>query len=298
MRATFAFASVLVLCASAQADPVHDALEDYALYQNDVSALLDVNISSGRVVDAALARMQRHNPASVARGWIAYGALTAAQSPEFVAGIERSVRDDGRAAVMGQLQADPGFARRQNGSDQAIRLILTVAGADGARAGNAGERYDQYARIVPTVQLVSSTFYVDLGGSTRLSQAMHDRLNIGAGAARPASDAEAFGGRRFWDSLAGRDGRSSGGRSGGEDRSYASVTDRMLTLAAVVAAGGEDSSQASALLDEPLTRDCMHMQQLQLRQCLSVTHDAGERAYCMGHHALEGPGACFANVVH
>jgi hypothetical protein len=41
----------------------------------------------------------------------------------------------------------------------------------------------------------------------------------------------------------------------------------------------------------------MHMQRLQLRQCLSVSVDNGERAYCLAHHGLEGPGACFANVV-
>src|SRR5574338_1464095 len=162
MRATFDFVSVMFFCASAQADPVHDALEDYALYQNDVIALLDVNISSGRVVDAALARMQRHNSASVARGWIAYGALTAAQSPDFVAGIQRNVRDDGRANVLRQLQADPGYARRQRGSDQAIRFILTAASADGARANSAGERYDQYERTVLCGQLDLSTLYVDL----------------------------------------------------------------------------------------------------------------------------------------
>ena len=276
---------------------MHDALEDYALYQNDVSTLLDTDINA-RNVDAALARISRHNPASVARGWIAYGALTAAQSPEFVASIERSVREDGRAVVLSQLRSDPGYARRQSGGDQAIHLILTAAGADGARAGDAGDRYDHYARqALPNVQLVSSVYVADLGGSTRLSQAMRERLNIGPLGGHPANDAEAFGGRGFWDSIASRSARSSGGGGRREETTYASVTDHMLTLSALVVADAADSTQASELLNEPLTRDCLHMQQLQLRQCLSVSHDPGERAYCMGHHALEGPGACFANVV-
>jgi hypothetical protein len=41
----------------------------------------------------------------------------------------------------------------------------------------------------------------------------------------------------------------------------------------------------------------MHMQRLQLRQCLSVSVDVGERAYCLAHHGLTGPGSCFSNVV-
>jgi hypothetical protein len=196
------------------------------------------------------------------------------------------------------LRDDLTFARRrQNGSSQAVQLILTAASADGARANAAGERYDHYARTAPTVQLVSSTFRVDLGGTTQLTAAMRERLNIGALGARPASNASAFGGRGFWDSLSDRSGRSPHGRSGGERSDYASVTDHMLTLGALIAANADDSRRVSELLNEPLTQQCMRMQQLQLRQCLSVSVDATERAYCLGHHGLEGPGGCFSNVV-
>lgn len=301
MRTLIAAASCVLACsASALADPVHDALDDYALYQNDVSTLLDTDISGGRAVDAALARISRHNPSNVARGWIAYGALTAAQSSVFAQGVQRSLRGEDRALTLRMLRDDITYARRhQNGADQAIDLILGAASADGARADAAGDRYDHYARTAPTVQLVSSVLHVDLGGSTRLTPAMLERLNIGAQDARPMSDANAFGGRRFWDSLAGRDGRSPGGRGGRERSDYASVTDHMLTLGAIIAANATDSERrrVADLLDEPLTQDCMHMQQLQLRQCLSVSVDATERAYCLGHHALEGPGVCFAHVV-
>lgn len=297
-----ATASVLFVCAApAFADPVHEALDDYALYQNDVSTLLDTDISSGRAVDAALARISRHNPASVARGWIAYGALTAAQSPVFAQSVQRDLRGDDRAQTMRMLRDDITYARRhQNGANQAIDLILTAASADGARTDVAGARYDQYARNAPAVQLVSSVLRVDLGGSTRLTPAMLQRLNIGAQDARPMRDASAFGGRGFWDSLAGRDGGSPDARGGRERSDYASVTDHMLTLGAIIAADATDAEheRVEEMLDEPLTQNCMHMQQLQLRQCLSVSVDATERAYCLGHHALEGPGVCVAHVVH
>ena len=289
---------VLASPAPAFADQVHDALQAYALYQNDVSTLLDNDIANGRTVDAALARISRHNAADVGRGWIAYGALVAAQSPVFAGSVARDMRGADRNQVLRMLRDDLTYARRhQNGSSQAVQLILRAASADGARADVAGERYDHYARTAPSVQLVSSTFHVELGGTTRLSEAMRERLNIGALGARPMSDASAFGGRDFWNSFSGRSGRSAGGGGGRERADYASVTDHMLTLAALVAAGQSDGQRVAQLLNEPLTQDCMNMQRLQLRQCLSVSVDATERAYCLGHHALEGPGVCFAHVV-
>ena len=293
-------ASCALLCpAPAFADQVHDALEAYALYQSDVSTLLDNDIANGRTVDAALARISRHNPQSVSRGWIAYGALTAAQSPVFASSVQHDMRSDDRAMMLRMLRDDLTYARRhQNGSSQAIGLILSAASADGARAGVAGARYDHYARTAPTVQFVSSTFHVDLGRSAGLTAEMRERLNVGALGARPMSNANAFGGRGFWDSLAGRSGRGTGGRGGREHADYASVTDHMLTLGALIAAGAADGRRVSELLNEPLTQQCMRMQQLQLRQCLSVSVDATERAYCLGHHGLSGPGDCFSNVVH
>ncbi len=297
MRTLTAAAAAFVLLGSAPAiaDPVHDALDAYALYQNDVSTLLDTSVESGRTVDAALARLSRHNPRSVARGWIAYGALTAAQSSTFTASVQRHIHDDGRGMVLRQLRGDLTYARRQQNSDQAIQLILNAASADGARAGLAGTRYDRFARTASHVQLVSSVLRVDLG-PTRLTPEMLARLHVGAAAGHPASDANALGGRGFWDSLAGRDVRPASARGGREQRLYTPVTDRMLTLSALVAAGAENSERGrvNALLDEPITLHCMQMHQLELRQCLSVSVDAGERAYCLGRHALTGPGACFS----
>jgi hypothetical protein len=286
----------VLLCAPARADNVHDALEAYALYQNDVSTLLDVEIENARTVDAALARLRRHDSDNVSRGWIAYGALTAAQSPRFASAIEGRIRRDGRRPVLNELRHDVTYARRQQNSSQAIGLILTAASADSARAGQAGSRYDSFARSAGRTQLASSG-RAELPGVTRLSPDMLDRLR-GAGRVSRTSNTS-YGERDFWDSIAGREGQSPRGRSGSEERVYASVTDHMLTLAALVVADATDGERrrVGQLLDEPLTQQCMHMQQLQFRQCLSVSVDASERAYCLGTHGLTGAGSCFSNVV-
>ncbi|MFT3727559.1 MAG: hypothetical protein QM759_07040 [Terricaulis sp.] len=282
-----------LLCPIALADPVHDAIDAYALYQNDVSALIDLHVESGRTVDAALTRLSRHDPARVARGWIAYGALTAAQSPAFAAGVQRSLHSD-RADFLRDLQADPRNTRQQNGSAQAIQLILDAANADGARASAAGDRYDRFARSASRVQMVSSVLRVDIPNA-RLTPAMLSRLHIGALGGEPTHDASALGGRSFWDSLFGHDERPSGALGSHERPRYTPVTDRMLTLGALIVANADnDRTQVNALLNDPITTHCMAMNQLELRQCLSVSVDSSERAYCVGRHALTGPGVCIS----
>lgn len=303
MRASIAaaFASlVLVHAAPARADTVHQALEAYALYQNDVSALLDLDVDSAKTINGALVRVSRHNPSQVSRGFIAYGALTAAQSPAFAAGIQSRMRGGVRSQLLNELRRDNAYARQTPGSSQAIQLILNSASADSARAAFAGARYDHIARASTARWIMSSDRGVGaVGGNTRLTQQMRERLGIGALGAQPMSNVDAFGGRRFWDSFSGRDAQVWRAGAGGEKRGYSDVTNRMLTVAALVVAGaaGGDRAHVSSLLDEPITKQCMVMQQLQLRQCLSVSVDASERTYCLGHHGLSGPGSCFSAMV-
>jgi hypothetical protein len=288
-----AVSCVLFWSAPAYADQVQEALEAYALYQSDVSALLDTDIDSAQAVDTALARLQRHDPRRVSRGWIAYGALTAAQSPDYA----RTLRQAGRAPLLRQLRSGTSHARQQRGSAEAIRLILNAAGADGARVALLAARYDRFARS-STAQRAASSGGAALGGA-RLSSAMRNRLRVTPLSARPMREVGDFGGRGFWDSLAGRDASSPRVRSRREDSEYASVTDHMLTLGAIVVADAtrRERRRVSALLDEPLMQNCLHMEQLQLRQCVGVSIDATERAYCLGRHALAGPSACFSAVV-
>jgi hypothetical protein len=297
---TVALASfVLFHPAHARADAVHDALDAYALYQHDVGVLLDLEVDSAQAINGALARLSRHNSDRVARGYIAYGALTAAQSPAFAAGVQRRIREDGRAEVLRQLRADVAYARREPpGSSQAIQLILHAATADSARVTVAGSRYDTIARSSTAAWIASAD---RRGGvvtrtSAQLSPEMRQRLYVGPLAGRPMNDADALGGARFWDALAGRDARAPRSRSGRENSLYADVTNRMLTVGALVVADATDSERArvSSLLDEPLTQQCLDMQRLQLRQCLSVSVDASERTYCLGRHGLSGPGSCFS----
>jgi hypothetical protein len=305
VRTLAALILALLLAAPARAESVHEALDAYALYQRDIGALLDLEVDDAEAVDGALERAARHNPAALSRGWIAYGALTAAQSPAFAAGVQSRVRAAGRAPVLRQLRRDLSYARRRPpGSAEAIGLILAAAGADSARLNTAGLRFAGLGEA-----LDASAWAISERGAREARLRRTDRaslppewsarLRIGALAAAPLTDADAFGGGRFWDALAGRASNPAPVREWRERRAHAATTDRMLTLAALVIVGAADgeAQRVNAVLDDPRTSACLTMEQLQFRQCASVARDANEDALCLARHGLAAPGACLGALV-
>ena len=124
-------------------DPLHAALDPYAAYQSGVSASMDADITSVGAMDASLMRAAQYDPTALARGRLAYAALTAAQSRAFVAGVQSRVRAAGRAAVLRQLQRDPTYARRRPpGAAEASALVLASMAGDAARLRAAGAHYE------------------------------------------------------------------------------------------------------------------------------------------------------------
>src|SRR5690242_14167608 len=93
--------------AQATLDPLHAARDPYAAYQSGVSASMHPDIISVGAMDASLMRAAQYDAAQLARGRLAYEALTAAQSGAFVAGVQARVRAAGRGAVLRQLERDP-----------------------------------------------------------------------------------------------------------------------------------------------------------------------------------------------
>ena len=51
------------------------------------------------------------------------------------------------------------------------------------------------------------------------------------------------------------------------------------------------------MLDDPPTRTCLAMQQLEFRQCVSVSHTPDEDAFCLARHGLGGVGDCLGAML-
>jgi hypothetical protein len=308
MRATlFCFVLTLMFAPAAAAevvDPLEQALDAYAAFELDVSAMSAAQISSPDALDGVLSSAARHDPAALSRGWIAYGALAAAQAPAFVHGLEARVRAAGRAAVLRQLSRDTTYARRRPaGSAQAIALVITTLSGDAQRLAHAADRYDEISgqlELNPAfaagdpAQRATRDQRLRIISVPSLAPALAARLHIGALAANPLRDPAAFGGAHFWDALADLPSLNLTPTPPRPDRQ--ALIDRMLTLAGlfVVAATPQAETRVNALLDDPTSRACLRVQQLEFRQCLSVTHAGDEDAACLARHGLRNVQGCLS----
>ncbi len=308
----FVFLAALSLDAGAQAlDPLHAALDPYAAYQSGVSASMDADIGSAAAMDASLMRAAQYDPAQLASGRLAYAALTAAQSPAFVAGVQARVRAAGRAAVLRQLLRDPTYARRRPaGVAEASALVIASMAADTARLNAASAHYEAIGNSIasapwnapldPTHRDVRDAQLRALAGAAPLlAPELAARVHVGVGGAAPLQDRDAFGGLGFWDALGGRAAPAPAPAHVQLRRERANVMDRALTLGALyaIAATPAQSAHVGAMLQDPPTRICLAMQQLEFRQCVSVSHTPDEDAFCLARHGLGGVADCLGAIM-
>lgn len=302
--------------ASATSSDVGSAVAAYAAFQSDVSELRAVNIRNANDLEGALDRVARHNRDQLTRGWIAYGASTAAQSPAYVQGVRDAAAYYGRDAVIWAVTADPTYARGLRGGSEVTRMLLDSATADSARIVNVADRYQEMAyslqrqgwanAVAPQqnarVQRVRA-LAVAGAPATAVPSDVSPRLSVAPLTLSPGSDPTSFGGRRFWDAL-----------RGGPDVVAVSSTpvtyqwrvnatrgealDRMMAVAALQALDAANSNQSAVtrLISDPRSRDCFEMAQLQLYQCMSAARFRYENAFCLGQHGLRDIGTCIGAV--
>ncbi len=300
MRLISLAAAFCLWAGGAHADePLHRALQAYALYQTDITAMLDADIPDAAALDATLDRAARHDPERLTQGWLAYGALTAAQSPTWVNGVRSRVRSAGRPAVLRQLRRDMSYARRRPpGAEEATQLVLRAMAADNARMnalairfqglGNAGDTTTWSRRDSAREATLRAP------GSRTLAPELLARLRPTPLTAAPLTEASAFGGVRFWDALGNRTSPAPPALPWRVVAARNASLDRMFTLAALMVVGATESETTrvnAALTDQPV-QQCLAMQQLQLRQCASVTSTPNEDAFCIAQHGFAGPSAC------
>ncbi|MGE0596609.1 MAG: hypothetical protein AB7P07_09585 [Hyphomonadaceae bacterium] len=295
---------------------MRDAVSAYAAYQNDVSELRANTIRSDADLEVALDRVARHNRDALTRGWVSYGAYTAAQSRGFVQGVRDAAQYYGRDAVIWAVTADPAYSRTLRGGNEATRMLLDSASADAQRIVNVADQYRELAyalqrqrwanavapRQADRVQRIRS-----LGAPgapvVALPAEVSPRLSVAVLSLTPASEPTHFGGRRFWDGLRGGDEVVEVSSTPVTYQWRVNATrgmalDRMTALAALQALDATETHQSavSQLMHDQRSRDCLEMAQLQLYQCMSAARFRYENAFCLGQHGLRDIGLCIGAV--
>ncbi|HVY85057.1 MAG TPA: hypothetical protein VG943_07980 [Caulobacterales bacterium] len=293
---------------------MQSALTSYAEFHSDVSDLKAARITTAADLETALDTAARHNRDELTRGWVAYGAMTAAQSAAYAQGVRDAAAYYGRDAVIWAITADPYYARGLRGASEATKLALDSANADGARIIAVADRYQEMAyslqrqrwanAVAPQqAQRVQRIRALGAPGGASLTLAANiaPRLVVTPASLSPSSDPTAFGGRRFWDAL----------RGGPDVVTVASAPPamrvngprgeavaRMTSIAAleVLGATSDHASAVSQLMNDQRSRDCFEMAQLQLYQCMSAAHFRYENAFCLGQHGLRDVGLCISAV--
>ena len=316
-------AAVALLGVAHAQTPANDAPVDlqtavtaYAAYQSDVSELRATTPRDANGLETALDRVARHNRDQLTRGWIAYGAQAAAQSPAFVQGVRDAAAYYGRDAVIWAVSVDPSYARGLRGGQEATRILLESANADSARITAVADRYQEFAYSVQRQRWGNQ---VAPGQPARLQRIRSlgregapanavpadyaPRLTVAPLSMTPASDPNAYGGRRFWDSLRGGDqvvevASTPAGRQFRVNVTRGEALDRMAAVAALQALEATETNQSAVtrLINDPRSRDCFEMAQLQLYQCMSAARFRYENAFCLGQHGLRDIGTCIGAV--
>lgn len=300
---------------SPQTATMQNAISAYAAYHADVTDLRKSQISANPDLESALDRVARHNRDDMTRGWVAYGGNIAAQSPTFVQGVRDAASFYGKDAVIWAVSVDPSYARSLRGGNDATRLVLAAAAADAARITNVADRYQEmayslqrqrWANAVAPGQPARLSRVRGLGqpGSAMITVAdsVSPRLSIAPLTLSQQSDPTAYGGRRFWDTVTGApvvtevaaqvsyQWKLNGPRG--------PAVDRMAAIGALEALDAVDTHQTAVtqLMNDPRSRDCFEMAQLQLYQCMSAAHYRYENAFCLGAHGLRDVGLCIGAV--
>lgn len=301
--------------AAAEGGELRSAVNAYAAYQSDISELRSADVRNANDLEGVIDRVGRHNRDALTRGWVAYGAFTAAQSPAFMQGVRDAAAYYGRDAVIWAVTVDPSYARGLRGGNEATRLLLDSATADSARIIGVADRYQElayslqrqrWANAVAPQQAARVQRVRALGVTGAPANAvpaeLSPRLSVTPLSLSPISDPNAFGGRRFWDAMRGGpevvEVAATANRQWLINPTRGEAIDRMASIAALQALDATTSHQSAVtrLISDPRSRDCIEMAQLQLYQCMSAARFRYENTFCLSEHAIRDVGQCIGDV--
>src|SRR5690606_1205189 len=110
---------------------------------------VSAGFASGEAIQTAIRQGASYAPEQLSRGMVAYGAILALQSPEYVQGVRTFVADpEQRQAVIQQIVADPAYAAQLPGAEAAAGLIASAWGQDAAALSALGAAIEDDAYAI------------------------------------------------------------------------------------------------------------------------------------------------------
>lgn len=303
--AAIAAAAVLASCSTGNKEPeapppppppppvslnegVAEAASIYVAFLREMETIQAGGFTDAEAIQAAIRKGAAYDPAQLSRGMIAYGAVLALQSPEFVAGVRQfAVDPEQRQRMVAQIIADPAYAATLPGAPSAAGLIIETLGKDASavRAIADGIEQDAYTiqerndprRRWATVHIANR------------EERLEGAKTISANPMLPTAEEAS---RLFQAANTG-----SGLNISAATRSppYTPPVTRSLAIAALAAlgaAGDEARVNTDALVMETNNEFCLNMSKLMLYQCLAAARPSYEDMFCLGRHIVRDLATC------
>lgn len=286
----------------------------YAEYQGNVSEVMSKELGSAAELNKHVQSFGSVNINQLSSGWISYGAILAAQNPDFARDVRESDAAYGRERAMAYFSGSPNWARSFKGADAALQAALTVNAHETARISSAGafmkkqsytiqdQKWGKARAADPTKTYSSlrSASQEERPVSAAIQQAFSaPDLNtvLASLAASPTTS------RSIWDKVAVL--TVSAPASAFQTVSpviaadkalkiapaYEGTANRMLTLAAhhVIAAEQTHPDAVKASMADPVSRDCLADAKQQFFGCVSAATHNDALAGCLAKHGLQLP---------
>lgn len=244
--------------------PVRQLAGVYLKYDGALAVAEKSKLGTPKEVRRVLKDLRYSEPDSMAEGWYAVQAMTAAQTTAFAQGVRDEVRRIGQDKMLASLD-DPNYVLRLPGADAASTAVLASVAAENDRMLSLRKRFldtaqkfmrEKWGMIEP---LSPAKFAeAESAGKTSLASLLHEFSPIG--------EAQAYS---------------------------PTVMTKILALGArqVVSAPVLPVAQR----DE--TSTCLNWARLNLNQCIAAAHFPSEEAWCTGTHAIEEVRSCWASVL-
>lgn len=261
---------------------VAEAAAVYLAYMSSTSHLT-ADFANGGQVRQSMLQAAAYEPVQLSRGMVAYAAVVALQSPEFVNGVRGLAADPAnRDILLRRIIQDPSYVTQLPGASHAAGLIASQLQGNGSQVYAAGAAIKQMAydvqrqrwstqhvtdresRLEQVRVLGITPLSPDLGSSSTLQQAALSGQGLGFA---PADS----------------------------QPPYTQTVIRGMALAAIAAlgqAGDDNRVLTDALLNEPVSADCLSFTRLMILQCLAASRPQYEEIFCLGQHLMMDTGQC------
>lgn len=268
---------------------VAEAASVYVAFVREVGSI-QAGFPDAESIQAAVRKGAAVEAGQLSRGMIAYGAILALQSPEYVAGVRQYAADPAqRQQMVARIVADPAYAATLPGAESAAGLIASTMGKDAATMtalaeAVEGDAYTIQERTDPRRRWATQPVANRDG---RLEGAK----TLSATPRLPSAEDSA----RLFAAANSGSGLNLAAAQRGAPFTPAIVNSLAIAALAALGAAGEDAkANTDALTTESNNEFCFSMSKLMLFQCLAASRPNYEDIFCAGRHVVRDLAQCTA----